>query len=129
MVSLIGCVQKVDLLSEFTISGRIYEKGPLLPLTGAMVYFVDRGFDSYRSKIENAKEIGWTDSLGTINQKFEYFWGYDRSWFHKEPPMTFEILVIKDGFMETMVFFKVSDLNVSGETALVPLGDIFLKRK
>jgi len=126
-IYLIGCVTKVDCLSEFKVSGNIISKKTSLPMEGAKVYFIDKGFDNHRSKIENSREIGETDASGTINDNFEYFWGYDSSMFHKEPLMTFEILVLKQGFKEKRFFFKTKELERSGNSILIPLGVIHLE--
>lgn len=126
---LIGCVAKVDCLSEFRVSGSIFNQESSTPLKGAKVYFIDKGFDTYRSKGENKEEIGKSDDHGIINTKFEYFWGYDKSWFYKEPPMTFEILFTKQGFKERRLFFKANDLEHSGDHFQVPLGVLKLEKE
>jgi hypothetical protein len=94
-----------------------------------MGYFIDKGFDIYRSNIENSMEIGKSDDHGVINTKFEYFWGYDKSWFHKDPSMTFEILVTKQGFKEKRLFFKAADLERSGDFTQIHLGVLQLVKK
>ena len=82
---VIGCfVTKVDLLTEFNVNGKILNKNNNKPVGSAKLHFVDKGFDTYRSTIENSLEIGLSDGFGAVNQKFEYFWGYDKSWFNKK---------------------------------------------
>ena len=129
LIFLMGCVAKVDCLSEFKLSGNVNKQDSSIPLEGAKVYFIDQGFDTHRSKVENRMEIGKTDDHGVINAKFEYFWGYDKSWFHKEPPMTFEILVTKQGFKERKLFFKAADLKRSEDHIQVPLGVLQLEKE
>ena len=129
VIFLIGCIAKVDCLSEFKVSGNVYNQESSIPLEGAKFYFIDKGFDTYRSKVENRMEIGKANDHGVINTKFEYFWGYDKSWFHKEPLMTFEILVKKQGFKERKLYYKVADLEQSGEYIIIPLGVLQLEKE
>ena len=124
----IGCVAKVDCLSEFKVSGSIFNQESATPLEGAKVYFIDKGFDTYRSKVENSMVIGKSDSHGAINTKFEYFWGYNKSWFHREPSMSFEILVTKQGYKERRLFFKASELERFGDYFQIPLGVLQFER-
>ena len=126
---LIGCVAKVDCLSVFKVNGSIFSPDSSIPLEGAKVIFIDKGFDTYRSKVENSMEIGEANNRGVINTKFEYFWGYDKSWFHKEPPMIFEILVIKKGFKERKLFFKAADLEQSDDYMQISLGVLQLEKE
>jgi hypothetical protein len=123
-----GCVAKVDCLSAFRVSGSMFNQESSTPLEDVKVYFIDKGLDTYRSKVENSIEIGKSDSHGAINTEFEYFWGYDKSWFHKEPPLSFEILVTKQGFKEKRLFFKAFELERSGDYFQVPLGVLQLDK-
>lgn len=42
-VFLFGCVTKVDCLTEFKVSGSMFNQESSLPLEGAKVYFIDKG--------------------------------------------------------------------------------------
>ena len=126
----IGCfVTKVDSITEFNINGKILNKNDGKPIKNAKLFFVDKGFDSYRANIENALEVGLSDESGAVNKDFEYFWGYDKSWFKIGPSEEFEIVITKDEYTEMRIFFKRSVLKVVDDKVFVPIGEIYLEKK
>ena len=125
---IIGCVTKADYLTEFSVSGTVYDKETNAPINSADIVFVDKGFDYYRSTINYSLKVCNTDELGVFEQDFEYFWGAKKAWFYKKPTKAFEILIKRDGFIDKRSNFLADDLTRKDGRLVVLVGDIFLEK-
>lgn len=113
ILGLNSCIYSVhyDSFSEFLITGQVYDGRNNKPIVNVKILFIDRGFDSVRSKSYSSYEAGNSDKYGRINFVFEYFWGFTKGFFNKEPSKEFDILISKEFYKLKKYNFKATELS------------------
>lgn len=117
----------VDLITEFVVRGKVLDRKTNFALKEVQVKFVDLGLDEIRSKKQASfilKDV--SDSLGIINIKFGYWWGYRSGLFYRKPKGSFLIELSKVGYKTKRLNFKIFDLFSESDRLIVPLNDVYL---
>lgn len=117
-----------DLVTPFLIKGKVLDKISRQLLSDVHIIFLDTGLDYKRSKQSESfkKIIGKSNEDGMIEIKFDYFWGYIKSIFNKEPKGDFIIRLSKNQYVEKDLLFNLHSLKKDGNYRLVNLNEIDL---
>lgn len=125
-----GCIyRKVDYLSHYRFTGRVFDGGTEVPINGASVFFIDRGLDEYMKTIDKPIKVCESNSEGEIEATFEYFWGTTKGAFRKKPTGDFIVQIIKDGYAPKTLLRNVYELEKEDRDSKVELGNIYLDKK
>jgi hypothetical protein len=122
-------VTSTTAVTIFAVEGQVFDKESNRPLENVKVYFIDTGYDDFRSQQPYPAEIGHSDSNGKIRARLNYLWRRNQSWPYVAPKQTVEIVLLRDFYEPVRLNYEGSELPHDGVTFLIDLNKVYLKRR
>jgi len=127
---LSGCIcRKIDLLSNYKLFGKVFDLENNNPIEGALVFFIDKGFDEHRKILNEPVKICESKFNGEVSCSYEYFWGWTEGMFKKKPTKEFVIKNEKEGYISKNLIFNANRIKRIENTYQVSIGDIGLEKE
>ena len=123
-----GCTTHLDQITNFHIEGRVVDRESDAALQEAKVLFIDTGFDYVRSSNFAAEEVGQSSQGGVLNISFDYFWGWEKSFFWADPKKTFTLKIDHQGYEPLGLDLRAGDFQSVGNEVRVNVGVVTLRK-
>ena len=127
---MIGLARETEYLFSFEIKGKVIDDVSNLGIEGVQIIFIDTSLDYRRSNTPHNYElsIGSSNPDGSIDLRFEYWWGRLESWIRSPSPFgsSIEFRVTKSGYQAKSVIIDPRTRPLTGDIVEIDLGSVRL---